>query len=126
MTIRRIVPDLRGPLSPAVRELYERVLGLRLVMDQRWVVTFAAPENPSAQLTLMTRDETGPVTPDASIELDDVGRAYEVAQEMGCEIVYPLTDEAWGVRRFFVRDCNGNVLNILSHANRRPRAGMPS
>jgi hypothetical protein len=26
-----------------------------------------------------------------------------------------LTAEAWGVRRFFVRDPNGKVLNILSH-----------
>jgi hypothetical protein len=29
--------------------------------------------------------------------------------------VHPLTDEPWGVRRFFVREPNGKVLNILSH-----------
>jgi hypothetical protein len=29
--------------------------------------------------------------------------------------VHPLTDEPWGVRRFFVRDPSGKVLNILSH-----------
>jgi len=33
--------------------------------------------------------------------------------------VYPLTDEPWGVRRFFVRDPNGVVLNVMSH---RPSA----
>ena len=27
----------------------------------------------------------------------------------------PLTDEPWGVRRFFVREPGGLVLNILGH-----------
>jgi hypothetical protein len=26
-----------------------------------------------------------------------------------------MTDEPWGVRRFFVRDPDGNVINIVSH-----------
>jgi hypothetical protein len=26
-----------------------------------------------------------------------------------------LQDEEWGVRRFFVRDPNGRVVNVLSH-----------
>ncbi|MGA2287514.1 MAG: VOC family protein, partial [Bradyrhizobium sp.] len=33
----------------------------------------------------------------------------------GYSIVYPLTDEPWGVRRFFVRDPNGAVINVVSH-----------
>jgi uncharacterized glyoxalase superfamily protein PhnB len=37
------------------------------------------------------------------------------AVRRGAEIVYPLTDEAWGVRRFFVRDPNAIVLNIMCH-----------
>ena len=53
--------------------------------------------------------------PDAAIEVDDVDAAYRSAQRLGHEIVHPLTDEPWGVRRFFVRDPNGKVLNILSH-----------
>lgn len=31
------------------------------------------------------------------------------------EIVYPLTTEPWGLRRFFVRAPDGNVLNIVHH-----------
>ena len=45
------------------------------------------------------------------------------ARRLGYEIVHPLTDEPWGVRRFFVREPNGKVLNILSHA--RARTGAP-
>ena len=33
----------------------------------------------------------------------------------GVELVYPLTEEPWGVRRFFVKDPNGVVLNVASH-----------
>jgi len=29
--------------------------------------------------------------------------------------VYPLTEESWGLRRFFVRDPDGNVINVTSH-----------
>ena len=36
----------------------------------------------------------------------------------GREIVYPLTDEEWGVRRFFVRDPGGVVVNVMSHIDR--------
>src|SRR5438309_1492956 len=115
MTVRRIVPDLHGPTSRASREFYERVLGLEVVMDQGWVVTFAAPDNPSAQITVLQQDATATVNPDVSIEVDDVDEAYAAALEMGCELVHPLTYEPWGVRRFFVREPNGKVLNILSH-----------
>ena len=31
------------------------------------------------------------------------------------QIVHPLTDEPWGIRRFFVRDPDGNVINVVSH-----------
>lgn len=84
-------------------------------MDQGWVVTFAAPDNPAAQITLISEDATAAVRPDVSIEVDDVDAAHTAAQRVGYQIVHPITDEPWGVRRFFVRDPNGKVLNILSH-----------
>lgn len=47
--------------------------------------------------------------------MDDADVAYEVLRTSGAEIVYPLQDEEWGVRRFFVRDPNGRTVNVLSH-----------
>jgi len=91
------------------------VLGLEKVMDLGWVAAFAAPGNPSAQILVMSRDEAAPVNPDASIEVDDVDAAHAAAVRRGCEIVHPLTDEPWGVRRFFLREPGGRVLNVLSH-----------
>ena len=37
------------------------------------------------------------------------------ARGAGAEIVYPLTEEDWGLRRFFVRDPNGAVINVTEH-----------
>jgi uncharacterized glyoxalase superfamily protein PhnB len=55
------------------------------------------------------------VHPDVSIEVDDVDAVHERALAAGYEIVYPLTDEDWGLRRFFVRDPNGAIINITQH-----------
>ena len=42
---------------------------------------------------------------------------YERAKVVGLEIVYGIADEPWGVRRFYVRDPFGKLVNILSHKN---------
>jgi uncharacterized glyoxalase superfamily protein PhnB len=63
----------------------------------------------------MKLDIKAHVDPDVSIEVDDVDAVYERALAKGAEIVYPITDEEWGLRRFFVRDPNGAVLNITEH-----------
>jgi len=113
--IRRVVPDLHGQNPADSREFYEQVLGFELVMDQGWVVTFAAPHNPTAEVTVMSQDASALLNPDVSIEVDDADQAFKAAEQFGCDILYPLTDEPWGVRRFFVREPNGKVLNILCH-----------
>ena len=47
MAVKRIVPDLHAEDPGASRAFYEGVLGLEVAMDLGWVVTFAAPGNPS-------------------------------------------------------------------------------
>jgi predicted enzyme related to lactoylglutathione lyase len=115
MAVKRIMPDLHADDPAASRGFYEQVVGLELVMDRGWIVTFAAPEDRRLQLRVMGQDASAPVTPDVSIEVDDVDAAHAAATARGDEIVHPLTDEPWGVRRFFVRDPSGKVINILTH-----------
>jgi predicted enzyme related to lactoylglutathione lyase len=115
MNVRRVVPDFQADDPAASTDFYVQVLGLEVAMDHGWIVTFAAPDNPSAQISVMSRDASAAVHPDASIEVDDVDAALAAAQRLGYEIVHPLTDEPWGVRRFFVREPSGKVLNVLSH-----------
>ncbi len=114
MKVRRIVPDLHGDPS-ASRGFYEEVIGLELGMDMGWIATWGSPSNETAQLTVMSEDATARVSPDVSIEVEDVDAVHARAVERGYEIVHPVTDEPWGVRRFFVRDPNGAVVNVMQH-----------
>jgi predicted enzyme related to lactoylglutathione lyase len=109
------MPDLPAADTAAGHAFYADVLGMEVVMDLGWIVTYADPGNPAAQVSVMDSDASAPVRPAVSIEVDDVDAAYEAALRTGCEIVHPLTDEPWGVRRFFARDPAGNVVNVLAH-----------
>lgn len=114
MSVRRIVPNLSSRSTAEAADFYRAVLELEVVMDHGWIATLADPTR-SLQLSFMTHDETAPVSPDVSIEVDDVDAAHAAAVEHGAEIVHPLTDEPWGVRRFFLRDPDGHVINVLAH-----------
>ncbi|MFJ5079656.1 VOC family protein [Streptomyces sp. NPDC088553] len=114
MTIRRAVPNLHTASLGENRDFYA-LLGFEAVMDHGWITTLASPSAPTAQISLMTHDLTAPVTPDLSVEVDDVDAAYATLRAAGAEIVHPLTDEPWGVRRFFTRDPDGRVINVLGH-----------
>jgi len=83
-------------------------------MDLGWVMTFVSPNNPTAQITIIQKDQTAPMNPQISIEVEDVMAVFSRAQAAGADIIYPLTEEPWGVRRFFVRDPNGVIINVLS------------
>ncbi|MBF6238368.1 Predicted enzyme related to lactoylglutathione lyase [Nocardia otitidiscaviarum] len=113
MSIRRAVPDIRTADMAASRAFY-RELGFEEVMDLGWVVTLASPDNPTAQVLLIGPDAEGP-QPDMSVEVDDVDAAHAAMVAAGADIVYALRDEPWGVRRFFVRDPNGTVVNVVGH-----------
>jgi catechol 2,3-dioxygenase-like lactoylglutathione lyase family enzyme len=114
MSVRRVVPDLHSTEIEASRDFYA-LLGLSEVMNHGWVVTLASSANPTAQLTLMGEDATAAVPPDLTVEVDNVDAIHAVMTARGAEIVHPLQDERWGVRRFFVRDPNGHVVNVVSH-----------
>lgn len=114
MAVRRVMPVFQSDAVPQNREFYG-LLGFEEVMNLGWVTTLASPSTPGAQVSFMTGDKTAPVTPDLSVEVDDVDAVYAVVRDSGAEIVHPLQDEEWGVRRFFVRDPGGRVVNVLSH-----------
>lgn len=115
MTVRRIVPDLRMDRPEEAKAFYEGLFGLNVVMDQGWIMTFASDETAKPQLSVMSEGGSGTPVPDMSIEVDDVDAVYAKARDAGCEILYDITDEPWGVRRFYVQDPGGRVLNVLAH-----------
>ena len=115
MTVKRIVPNLRLENPAETKAFYEQVLGLNQVMDLGWITTFAASNQAPPQVSIAAHGGSGTDVPAISIEVDDVDEVYGRARQFGAEIVYELTNEDWGVRRFYVRDPSGNVLNIVAH-----------
>ncbi len=94
-------------------EEYTRLLGLDVLMNLGWVATLGT--GTGAQFSVMDTDQSAPCNPEMSVEVPDVDAAYQRAQDSGAEIVHPLSDEEWGVRRFFLRTSAGHVVNVLSH-----------
>jgi len=115
MVIHRITPNLSVDDPTAGHDFYEEFLGLRKEFDLGWVASFRSPTNPSVQVTIVGQDPTGPEPSSMSVNVADVDAAYAEAQRRGYEIVHPLTHESWGVRRFFVRDPHGVVVNVVGH-----------
>jgi catechol 2,3-dioxygenase-like lactoylglutathione lyase family enzyme len=115
MRAKRIIADLRVPDLAEAKSFYTDYLGLGTEeFNLGWVARYTAPDT-GANVQLVTRDATAPEDAVISVQTDDVDAAYEEAKSLGYEIVHPLTDEAWGVRRFFVRAPDGNVVNVVRH-----------
>jgi len=125
MSIRRVVPNVKARRGADNRAFYVDVLGLRVVMEMDFIVTFASPSNPMAQVSVVNADPARP-HPDLTIEVADVDAAYTRARERGGSRSSPLTDEPWGVRRFYAREPNGAVVNVMTHRPVEIGAARPS
>ncbi len=117
MTVRRIVTNIATDQVSAGHKFYSDLLGLKVVMDHGWILTFASDQNAPVQVSIASEGGSGAPVPDISIEVDDVDEIYQQAQALGFYITYPIADEPWGIRRFFVRDPFGKLVNIASHIN---------
>jgi catechol 2,3-dioxygenase-like lactoylglutathione lyase family enzyme len=116
VTITRAVPNIRSSRPAETRDFFVRLLGFEVAMDLGWVVTVVSPTNPSAQVTIVGNEDMA--APGISVEVPDVDAVHAKAVEQGLAIAYPLRDEAWGVRRFMLREPGGTIVNVLSHRSR--------
>ncbi|WP_353651243.1 VOC family protein [Nakamurella sp. A5-74] len=115
MKALRVIPNIPVHDAAQAQEFFGEFLGLSNVeFDLGWVTRLTSPDSDS-EVQLVTRDLTSPEDSVISVMTDDVDAAYAEAQTRGYDIVHPLTDEAWGVRRFLVRSPDGCVVNIVRH-----------
>ena len=99
MRVVEIIADLHVADIELAKDFYSGYLGLsNEEFNLGWVARFTSPDT-GANVQLVTHDAA----------------ASEDPQQRGYEIVHPLSTEPWGVRRFFVRAPDGNVLNIVQH-----------
>lgn len=110
--IRRIIPCAGGDDLAASRSFYVEVLGL-----EEPVLGLRSPDSPVSQVLVPPPGMEEPA-PSFGIEVGDPAAVDAVHAEVvrrGLRVVYPLTDEPWGVRRFFLEDPGGTVVNVLAH-----------
>lgn len=118
MAVKRIVANIAATEPEAARAFYGKVLGLEVVMDQGWITTFTAPPGLVApQVSIASEGGSGTPVPDLSIEVDNLDDVLGRARAAGLTIEYGPQHEPWGVRRFYVRDPFGRLVNVLAHVN---------
>ena len=115
MMVKRIVTNIAATDVSKAKQFYVDILGLDIMMDQGWIATFAARAKMAPQISIATEGGSGTPVPDISVEVDDLEEAKRRVLDAGLAIEYGPAKEEWGVRRFYVRDPFGRLVNILSH-----------
>ena len=115
MKVKRIVANVKTEDVATADEFYRGILGLDLLMDQGWVRTYGSEGRTAVQISFATKGGSGTSVPDLSIEVDNLDAALLKFKQASVQIEYGPASEPWGVRRFFVRDPFGKLINILQH-----------
>ena len=115
MTVLRIVPDLETPDPAAAQAFWGDILGLDCVMDQGWIATFEGQGTQKLQISFASEGGNGTPVPAVSVEVDDLDTVLEAADRQGLAPEYGPVTEPWGVRRAFLRDPSGHLVNVMTH-----------
>jgi catechol 2,3-dioxygenase-like lactoylglutathione lyase family enzyme len=113
MKVNRIVANITTSDPAAAKGFYQGLLGLDLLMDHGWIATYGRSK--TVQVSFAAEGGSGAPVPDLSIEVDDLDDALGRMKTANVAIEYGPAEEPWGVRRFFVRDPFGKLVNILVH-----------
>jgi|AntDryMetagUQ313_1029471.scaffolds.fasta_scaffold00058_10 catechol 2,3-dioxygenase-like lactoylglutathione lyase family enzyme len=116
MAVMRVVANIATSDPARAAAFYGELLGMPVVMDHGWIVTHGGQGSALAQVSFASEGGSGAPVPDLSIEVDNLQEVLERMHAAGIALDYGPADEPWGVRRFFVRDPFGRLLNILAHA----------
>ncbi|MQA75532.1 MAG: hypothetical protein GEU88_14525 [Solirubrobacterales bacterium] len=113
------MPNVVARDLEASRRFYVDFIGLAVAMDEPGFLMLFSTSHPTSELTVSS-DEQREWDPNTgrtqmAIEVADVDASFAEAQRRGLPIAYPLTDEPWGIRRFFVEDPDGTVINVHTH-----------
>ena len=115
MRVKRIVTNVKAGNTDDAKNFYEFIFGLELVMDLGWIKTSSSGQEMPVQLSVASEGGSRTVVPDISIEVDDLDSVIKRLIQEGIEIEYGPVSEPWGVRRVYVRDPFGKIVNVLQH-----------
>jgi catechol 2,3-dioxygenase-like lactoylglutathione lyase family enzyme len=115
VTVLRIVANLPSSNPNEVAGFYADLFGLSVLMDGGFIVTLGGKATTPVQLSLASEGGSGTPLPAISVEVDDFDAVLQRVKELHCEIIYGPISEPWGVRRIYLRDPAGTLINILTH-----------
>jgi catechol 2,3-dioxygenase-like lactoylglutathione lyase family enzyme len=117
MRVKRIVTDIATDAThiAEAKRFYGEIFGLDLLMDLGWIATYGSKAKMNVQISIATEGGSGTPVPDLSIEVDDLDEALECVRKAGLTPEYGPATEPWNVRRLYVRDPFGKLVNVLQH-----------
>lgn len=115
MNVKRIITNIAAADPSQVDDFYRDILGLELAMDHGWIRTYTGTECMPVQISIAREGGSGTPVPALSIEVDDLDEALRRVHARQVPVEYGPSSEPWGVRRFYVRDPLGTLINILQH-----------
>ncbi|MEK5520837.1 glyoxalase [Heyndrickxia sporothermodurans] len=115
MKVKRIVTNIETQDISKARYFYGEILGLDQLMNHGFIATYGSHEKMDTQISFLSEGGSGTPAPDLSIEVDDLDEVLTRVKEAKIPIEYGPVEEPWGVRRFYVRDPFGKLVNILFH-----------
>jgi catechol 2,3-dioxygenase-like lactoylglutathione lyase family enzyme len=115
MKVKRIVMNIEATYPADAESFYKDIFGLHLTMDHGWIRTYSSGEEMTTQISLASEGGSGTPVPHISMEVDDLDAALRKIRKANIAIEYGPTSEPWGVRRFYVRDPFGMLINVLQH-----------
>ena len=115
MAVCRIVADIACDNPADVMAFYKALFDLDTAMDMGWIVTGTSQHTAAVQISFASEGGSGTEVPDLSIEVDNFDEILQRLDQLDIKPEYGPVLEPWGVRRVYVRDPVGKLLNILTH-----------
>jgi uncharacterized glyoxalase superfamily protein PhnB len=121
-TIQDLYPIIVTDQFRACRDFYVKHFGFQVIFEASWIAFVALNEDGSRGIAFMSSDH--PSTPPGpelfsgegmflTLQVEDAAAEEQRLKQEGAKLVYPLTDEAWGQRRFAMRDPAGTWVDVV-------------
>ena len=134
MKVRDLYPLITTHALFEARDFYVAHFGFDVAFQASWFVYLVGPaEDGTRGATLAFMHPNHPSKPPGpesfnglgmilTVEVEDAAEVFERLSDAGVPIVHPLTDEAWGQRRFMTRDPAGILVDVVQQIE--PAAGF--
>lgn len=113
MAVTRIVANIPASNPGALARFYQKVFGLDLPLDMGWITFLTNGSTQKIELHTASQGGSGTELPIISIGVDDLAATEALVRAAGAEIVYGPVKEDWGITRFYFRDPEGNLINVV-------------